>query len=495
MNAEKNKIIKSGFSSVLQIIAASLSYAIIYLFIILKLGKEQLGIWAVITSIPAVVSFLGSGVSGSLIRYIPIYVVKKQEQFAIKIIFNGFVFNFGIGLLISITAFFFATPLLKFMFGINEVPALYLQLFYCALITFFINFLSSVFLASLDGLQKIVKKNKILIVSSLLFCIAGVFMIFNFKLKGLLYAQLFQALLVFFLSLIAIYRTSTFNFKYRNFDIKFLRLFYTYGGSLQYISILNILFEPITKFFLNRYFGLGVVGVYDLVNRIVSQLRMVIVNAIQVIVPFVAKEIEENNIAVQHIYQKSFKGALLLSVILFGLLISAGYSFIYVFEKIKIVEFQVILLYLTIANVINILSAPAYAIRLATGKLKYLITAQLISTGLNIMLFMCLGLNPYHEIMLLPTSLAIGLSSIYIIVNYQYTLKLKIQLSSNDIYIAITSLSCPIICIVIASFWFNLTLLLGVATIHIAIVLLLAFKNDYLMQVIHILVGKKNKDN
>lgn len=490
-NGEQNKIIKSGFSTVLQIVVASVSYVVIYLLVLNKLGKEQLGVWSLITAIPAVVAFLGSGVSGSLVRYIPIYLKNKEEENIQKIIYNGLVFNLVISLTLALLAFVFAIDILKFMFGLATIPVLYKQLFYCSIFTFLINFLSSVLLGALDGLQQIVLKNKIIICCSVVFCIAAAILIFNFDLIGLLYAQLLQAILVFITTFFVLQCKDLFKINFRKTDNDFLKLFYRYGGKLQYVSILNILFEPVSKFFLNRYFNLGVVGTYDIVNRIISLLRMLIVNSIQVIIPFVASKTETSTITL-NIYAKSFRGALLLSSILFGGLITAGFSLIYGFEKINVNEFQVILIYLSIGYLINILSAPAYAIRLATGKLNYLITAQLLSTGLNILLFVLLGQFPQSFLMLLPTCLAVGISSAYIILSYQPTFDKSLKIiDKKDRHIYVASILFPLICIVISRYYFNIFALILVICFHALVMIFLVYKNDYLMNVIHILVKKE----
>lgn len=489
MNGVRNKIIKSGFSSVLQIIAATVCYVVIYAVVLLKLGKEQLGIWSVITSIPTVVSFLGSGVAGSLLRFIPAYIAEGKTVKAGQIFFNGFVFNIIVGAIVSILGFIFALPLLRLMFGIETVPPLYQELFTCAIVTFLVNFITSATLSVLDGLQEIVKKNKILIISSLVFCVIATVLISTFGLKGLLYAQLFQALLVCLLSLISVYRLQLFDLKKCRLQADVFRVFLIYGGKLQLISILNIFFEPITKFFLNRYFGLGTVGIYDLANRLVSQLRMLIVNAVQVIVPFVAKEINQKS-AVENIYQKSFKGALLLSAILFGGLISAGFSVIYMFKNINVSDFQIMLVYLSIANIVNILSAPAYAIRLATGKVRSLVIAQVMSTLLNIFLFLLLGTNPTSILVLAPTGLAIVISSGFVIINYKRTLSRALAFTTSDISILFASLVFPVICIFVAICWFNIYLLLLLVFIQIGVVVWLALKNEYLGQLKRILLQK-----
>lgn len=491
MNAQKDAIVKSGFYSVLQIIIASFAYVSIYFLVISKLGRDQLGVWSMITALPTVVAFLGTGVSSSLIKFIPTYQGNNKVNQVNNLITSGFLFNLLLGFLIIIPAILFKSAILKLMLGIGVVPNLYYTYFCYALATFFINFLSSVFLSSLDGLQKIPLKNKILIASSILFCLSSYLFIFKFGLQGLFYAQLLQAVIVLILSLFALNLTNAYRLRYAHLDLNLLRIFYFYGSKFQYISILNLFFEPITKYFVNRYFGIGSVGTFDIVNRILGQIRSLIVNAIQVIVPFVAKQLDQHKFTLL-IYQKSLQGALLLSFILFGVVLTAGFSVIYFFNKIKVDEFQSMLVCLSFAYMVNILSTPAYSMRLATGRLNYLLIAQLLSTGLNVLFFLILGRYSYSTFVLMPTALAISISSLYIILSFKtITYESLWNIIKTDKYVYFFSIVFPLVCALLAFYKSNPVLLLAFALLHVLTMLWLVYKNEFLMDIISTLIKKK----
>ncbi|RZK56549.1 MAG: hypothetical protein EOO91_11860 [Pedobacter sp.] len=489
---EKKEIIKSGFTSVVQIVITSLSYACIYWFVIAWLGKEQLGIWSIITLFPALASVLGVGVSGSLIRYIPSYLAQGKMKAISKIIINGIVFNLILGILIVALAFLFANPLLKFMFGISLVPHRYIVLYTIALVTFLINFINLVLLSALEGLQQIPLKNKILIGSALFFCCIAIPLIYLDGLFGLFYAQLAQSVFALISTFFMLRKTKLLRLTFSSFDFKIIKLFYTYGSHLQYISILNLFFEPATKFFLNRYFGLGVVGTYDLVNRIVSQLRLLIVSAIQIISPFVAKKSAAEHEEITNLYRKSFRGSLLLACILFGGLITASFSFIYLFSGIDIPTFQIIVIYSSVSMVINVLSVTPYAVAMGTGKLKQLTVMQALSTGLNMLFYLIMYNFRFPALMLLPTAASISISSLYILYCYRHVFaKISDLINFKDLFIYFASILMPLACIAASFYHFNVSLLLSIAALHALLIIYLVYKNQYLMNIASVIINQK----
>ena len=473
---------------------AAIAYIGIYVIVISKLGREQLGLWSIITALPTVISFLGTGVAGSLIKYIPTYQTSGQSNQVNQLVGNGLFFNFLLAAIITILALIFDKRLLHLMLGETRLTLELIHLFYLALCCFFINFLSSVFLSALDGLQKIPLKNKILMVSSIFFCVSAVLLIHGYQLKGLFIAQLLQSFLVFVFSAIALVRVNSFKFHYRMISLHYLRIFYTYGSKFQYISILNIIFEPATKYFLNRYFGLSAVGTFDLVNRVVGQLRTLMVNAIQVIVPFVTKSLKETD-TISTIYQRSFRGAMLLCSILFGVLISGSFSLGYFFHKINIFEFQLMMGYLVFGYMFNVLSTPAYAIRLAKGQLSFLLIAQALSTGLNILLFVLLGQAPSMLLVLFPTALAMAIPSIYLILSFGSTLSASFSFfNSKDSIIYLVSILFPMICAGLSLFYSSFYLSMFFGTLHGIILIALIYKNEFLMDVFYTLMRRKKTD-
>ncbi len=481
MNSDRNNIVKSGFYSILQLVISTLSYAVVYLFIIGLLGKAQLGIWAMINSVPSSLIFFGSGVSGCMLRYFPIYNVNGCKKNLAKLLATGLIVNLFLAFIIVIVCLNFEIFILKFLFNLKIVPTVYFKIFRLTLVTFIFNFTSTVMLYSLDGLQLIKQRNIILIFGSLVFALIAIILLLYTGLIGLVYAQLCQAILIVIISIIYLNRTNLFFFRYLRFDFKIARLFLSFGRDLQLIAVFISCFEPITKYFLNRYFNLNLVGSYDVVNRLTNQIRLLIVGAIQVMVPVVTKKSLQTSFESQPLYTKAFRGALLLSGILYGLIFSISFTMPFFF-KIALNSYLILLTYLSFAYVINIISVPAYSILMGLGKLKPILISHLLATLINVLLFLVFFKFISIYTILLPPLIAITLSSLYIIFTFQKKyIKNFAVFFKEDIWIHCSNILFPLSCVVTSIYYNHAILLLSVVLIHSLVVSLLVIKNSYMM--------------
>ncbi|HXH99785.1 MAG TPA: MATE family efflux transporter [Sphingobacteriaceae bacterium] len=482
MNTDQNGIVRNGFFSVVQIVISSLSYVIVYYMVLSRTGKAELGMWSLITSIPAAFTVFGSGVSGCLLRYIPVYIARGEPLQFNRILASGTLFNFILGLVISAAGYIFSEPIIRFMFDIARVPVLYKEVFHLTLITFFLNFISSVFLFSLDGLQLIYKRNIIIMAASVFFCICCLLFIPLMGLKGLLYAQTVQAAVIFFSAWIILKSSKPFNMAELRPDKAHIKLFFTYGQDFQYISLSILLFDPLTKYFLNRYFSLSAVGIYDIVNRAITQIRMVLVNAIQVIIPVVSKRSEEKSLDVEHLYSKALRGAAFLSILSYSILICISIPIVYLLDHKDLGFYIIFLVCLSFAYIINIIAAPAYSILMGLGKLNHIVISHLISTGLNIILFLLLQYKPLPEWMVLPPLFAISVSSFYILNQFHAEYRtIKVKVLHEDLGPYILSVLAVLSTILIYKMDFDITWLYILNLLYLFPLAFMLFRNTFLI--------------
>ncbi|MFV8335280.1 hypothetical protein ACNQF7_04240 [Flavobacterium sp. RSP29] len=486
-----NIVVKNSVFSVLQIVLSTLSYVVIYYLILHKLGKTELGVWSIITSLPIAISVFGSGVSGCILRYIPVYNVQKDKLAFNEIIFNGFVFNIAFGGLIVVLGYLFSSQILRFLFSNSELPVRYILLFRISLLTFFISFITSVILYAIDGLQLIFRRNKIIIFSSSIFCVVASVFIYYWELKGILFAQLIQSILLLIFAIRVLIKVELFDHQLFRFNKIYINLFLTYGQSFQLISVTILIFDPITKYFLNKYFNLSTVGVYDLVSRAVTQIRLIIVSAIQVIIPLVSKNNEERGLDVNAMFSKTNRGASLLSFILFSTLICISVIIIGFFDRGNINQYLFILILLCVAYHFNIMASTAYSILLGLGKLKSIIISHMLSSILNIVIFILLGDYLMDNITVLPTALAIAISSGYLICTFKRDFGISyVLVSKSDFIIKVVSLFTIILSVLFVLFQVNMFLWIILFVVHAIVILRLVLKNDFFVNLINKILNK-----
>src|SRR6266498_2175640 len=126
-------------------------------------------------------------------------------------------------------------------------------------------------------------------------------------------------------------------------------------------------------------------------TRMVQQVRSLLVNANQVLVPTIADMHERDTDGVSKLYRDSYSVMVYLSlpmltcVIALVPLLSEWWLGHY---EVRFVLFAVLL---GIGWLVNILSAPAYFAGLGTGQLRWNVTGHLTQSGLNVLLGVALG--------------------------------------------------------------------------------------------------------
>ena len=480
MSSDSSNAVKNSLFSILQIAAAALGYLLIYWIIIKRLGHEELGVWSIITSLPVAISVFGSGVSGCVLRYIPIYAAKEDEKAFNGIIFSGLIFNFVLGGFFALTGYFFSTPLLEFLFSKKSLPDYYYSVFYIALGVFYVNFISSVLVFALDGLQLIHVRNKIMILGSALLCVSGSLLISGFGLKGVLYGQLLQGSIVALLAGFTLANSKLFNLKFLRLQKLYLRLFLTYGKGFQAISLCALLFEPLTKYFLNKYFNLSVVGSYDIINRIVVQVRTLVVSAVQVITPLVSKGNALGTLDISNVYQKTIRGASLLSYCLYSVVFTLCMFVVVLNNSVQTKTYLFILVFMVLAYHSNIIASVAYSMLLGLGKLKYLVVSHLLSVGVNAILFCALGNVLVERFMVLPVAVSIIVSSLYVLhyFNKEFNIT-KIEKQFSDEILKFLSFASILVVVILVVTNVGHYYLLAFLVVQCCLTLYFVYRNDF----------------
>jgi O-antigen/teichoic acid export membrane protein len=177
--------------------------------------------------------------------------------------------------------------------------------------------------------------------------------------------------------------------------------------------------------FLSKYGTLTDVGYFEIASRIVSQLRGVVVGAMQSIIPKVAiisKSSDNTRMASIHTILFRMNNfmvfAFLGACVIFAPLLSQ------IFLKKIDNEFIMFLLCLSIAWGINSVNIPAYLINLGTGKIKGNLWSHIIVGILNILLCLLGGyfMGAWGVFIGFCTALVIGSSYILteFCVRYEY---------------------------------------------------------------------------
>jgi len=191
-----------------------------------------------------------------------------------------------------------------------------------------------------------------------------------------------------------------------------------FGAQLQLISVTILLAEPTTKALLARFGGLSSAGYFEMATRMVQQVRALLINTNQVLVPAFADLQERGRDLVVQLYRDSFRVVSYLAVPLLGGLV----ALIPLISEWWIGHYEAtFVLYATLLAFgwfVNILCAPAYFLGVGTGHMRWNVLGNVATGALNVIGGITLGLLYGGTGVVVAAVVALSAGSLLILVMY-----------------------------------------------------------------------------
>ena len=371
VDIQKRRLLINAIMSVVQVVVTSGILFVLYRFLIRTIGVEKLGIWSVVLSTSSVAGIANLGLSGSVVKFVAKYLA-RDEQKTVAIVIQTAIISVGIfcGLILLIV-YPFASWLLSLVIPSNNLGEAISILPY-SLISLWIMLIMGTLQSGFDGSQRISLRSIIFMTSTLFHLILSFVMVPRYGLMGLAYARVIQTFMLFAGSWFILKRIILMlPIIPCQWDKKIFREMIGYGLNFQIISITRMLCEPVTKALLSRFGGLSMVGYYEMADRMIKQLRALIVSANQVLVPAIADLQERSPNFVQKIYKDNYYLMFYITLPFFSTII----ILIPLISKIWLGHYEAVFVIfsflLAVNSFINILSVPAYFSYLGIGELKW----------------------------------------------------------------------------------------------------------------------------
>jgi O-antigen/teichoic acid export membrane protein len=389
---DNRQIVNNVGMTVVQNVVNALTMFIVYWFLLKSLGIEQVGIWALILSSTSIVKIANFGLSGSVIKFVATYIARSEYDQVSKIIQTA-----AISVTVFITAMLMISYPIIYLVLKKIVPAdfisLALSVLPSAALAMALMLISGVFQASLDGCGRVDLRNFLMLSGTLLHLILIFLLVPSYGLMGAAYAKVFQNgfLLVSSFCLVKFILPFLPSGFFR-WDKKIFREIIGYGSSFQLISICWLLYDPITKGLLTHLGSLALVGYFEMANKLVWQCCVLIVTAIEVLVPNIAvlKEREPDKLGAA--YLLSYRLALYVSMPSFIILLSCFpliSTFWFGTIDSTFILFGVLL---CLGYICNTLMAPAYTFYMGLGHLRWNLAGRFGTALLNVILGYGLGI-------------------------------------------------------------------------------------------------------
>lgn len=415
----KKRISINIISTILQVLVVGVVYLFLYKFLLESLGIEKLGVWSIILATSSIANLANFGITSGLVKFIADYNAKKNLKDIPKLIFTALVSIIILFLLIVIIIYFFSKVILGFVVE-QKYLSLALEILPYSLLCLFINSVGGIFTSTLEGFQKNYVKNFLFLFSSVFLLLSSYYLVPIYQLKGVAIAQVLQSVIILVGSLLFVINTSQLAiFNKWNWDYKIFIELINYGAKFQVISVFQMLYEPITKGLISKFGGLAVLGYYEMAARLVNQVRALIVNANQVMVPVVAHTNSTQKENLKELYNKMMSITFFVNVLLISVLLifTPIISILWIGHWEPIFVFSMLLLSTSIF--VNILIGPAYFSCVGEGNLNLILKSQIMIGILNLILGYVLGYYFSGKGVIVSWAISVAISSFYLFYNYQ----------------------------------------------------------------------------
>lgn len=399
-----------------QVLISGLSLLLIYKYLLIIVGVKFLGVWSIVMAASSIVRASDLGFSSGMVKFVAKYKaherIDKINSLIQTSIISVSIFLGGIALGIFLILNKIMPLIVPDYHYINEAT----KLMPYVIVSFVIMGISSVFLSSIDGIQRIDIRNLITIAGTLIYTVAIIIFVHFYGFIGLGYAQVTQSIFMLIVSWYYTHRLLQLPLKLPHlWNYQDFKEMFSYNAYIQLNSIVVLLLDPVTKILLSRYGGLEFVTYYEMANRLVMQVRAIIVNANQVLVPVIADINEKNQQMIVDLYYNTYAFIVFISTVAYTLLAIATP----VIGQLWIGYFQPLFVHITylviVALALNTLIGPAYFTNLGTGHVIDNTASQILIGLSNIILGLIGGLLWSGYGVVVGYVLAIIIGSAYLI--------------------------------------------------------------------------------
>ncbi|HTZ75267.1 MAG TPA: lipopolysaccharide biosynthesis protein [Candidatus Aquilonibacter sp.] len=379
----RRQILLNALSTIAQLIGNGALLFFLYRFLIREVGIERLGVWSLLLATTSLVTLANQGLSMSIVKFVAKYAARESPADVSLLVQTALITAGAILAVLSIGlypgarwALSFVLPAARLAEGLAILPF--------ALVSLWLNVLGTIAQAGLAGHELITLCNYIEFGGAVSYLALAFVFVPRYGLVGLAAAQAAQAALGLAAAWFLLRRcVPGLPWLPRHWSRLRFREMLGYGAHFQWITLCQSVREPVTKALLAKFAGLSYTGFYDMASRLVVNLRELIVQANQVLVPTISSLSEGGRDVIDRIYRDSYRTVFFLAVPSFAVLAMAS-PFISVlwigrYEPV-FVRFVGLL---AVGWLFNVLCNPAYVVDLGTGSLRWVSIGCAVTAVLN----------------------------------------------------------------------------------------------------------------
>lgn len=388
---EKRQVLLNAVMATAQVIVVGLVMFALYRFLLRTIGIEKIGIWSLVLATTSVTRLSELGLAASVTKFVAQYYARSESKKVAEIVETA---ALSVSAIVGLALIMLYPGLIVLVYylvppsGLNDA----LLVLPYAMLSLWLNVIACIFYSGMDGVQRADLRSLIIVFGQAVFFGSVYVLVPGHDLQGLAIAQVIQTATILIVSWCSLKtRLATLNAVPMRWSQTIFREMFKYAVNIQINGVAQLLFEPTTKAFLSTFGGLSWVGYYEMANRLVMQVRALLVSANQVVIPVVAAVLEQNPQRLPQIYTRCYQLMVYMSVPIYSLLLitipEISELWIGRYESL----FVTFALILVASWSINTLTVPAYFAYLGLGRLRWNTLSHILTGSLNVLLGFVLG--------------------------------------------------------------------------------------------------------
>ena len=439
------RLLKNAAAAISQVVISAVFLFILYRFVVKTVGINGLGAWSVAMSTVSASRIGDLGLTASVTRFTSHYSTIGDECKVAAVVTTVGITVTTTLLLLALALSPFLASILNFWLGAAQAQQV-LILLPALLISLIFSTIGNVFQSALEGRQNYTQKAVLVCAGNFIFMAFGILLVSTYGIAGMAIAQIIQSLFLAGLGWILIKKT--FQISQRSqfrWNSIIFRECIGYGSQVQIGGLALILSDVATKFTLGKFGGLSSVGCFEIATQLVFRIRMLIVSANQVIVPFIARIGPESRARIAGLYLDNFRLLMIFVPPLFGLIIYLTPFITKIWFGTHSHELNITVQSLCIFWGLNLFNVPAYFSNLGRGKVAWNTIGHIWIAITNIALSTALGsVFGYRGVLLgFGISLISGSFLIVFVFQREYNIKLWKNIK-NEFYFG-TALTASVV--------------------------------------------------
>jgi O-antigen/teichoic acid export membrane protein len=423
----KSRLVTNAAASVIQVLVSGAVMFLLYRFLLSRLGAESLGVWAVLLATTSISRLSELGVSGSVVPFMARFLARADSAGAISVIETAVLTTIGAASLLLVVAYPVIRLLLGLVLSSSQLP-IAMRLLPYALASLLISMAGGVYQSALDAMQRLDLRAASTTLGHVSLLLVTFGLAPTYGLLGVTVAQICQAVVTLSVSMFLVHRElPALPLVPRRWSAERFREIVSYGANLQAATVFGLLYEPIIKLLLTHFSGVTVVAYYEMANRLVQQVRALVVSAGQALTPLVSRLHDMAPAEIPALYRRSCEVLTAVAMPIYSALIGLLpiTMWLWVGHDEPIFLFAGVVL--SIASLVNVLNVPSYYFNMGMATLRWNTVSHLIVGVLSAALGWVFGSLYSARGVILSGAVALMTGSVVLIVSFHRLQRISLR--------------------------------------------------------------------